>query len=432
MNRSSPGQVRLPNQHAAQQQATPQEVTHPTVTQASSASLSVPRPNLDAPGPTFSAPHAITPRDHGDAPDPASLLARRPSISQRVENALREVETDNLSKTTILDALERNFKDHGPGLEAATRDPEFSETLLESIRTRQSETWVAATRLRDVPAREWGNQELQHWNARHYTNKVHVVLGEALDNDSRYFSVRDVEPPPFGEILSTATLSVRESSSRPETQHSSSEARSPKRSGDRMLMTNSAGSARAGHTTTKDWANIGNVGDTFYGLFYQDASATGQTPNFIKDAVYYAKWSADEFGNGWASADWLSAAAKSRENDGPKPDDIARKGKLSDIVADIFPEAATRDLGPAHMEIANDRQQREQAFSKMTNFEVKKHGPMEVKAWIPVSDNIERMKRWAVDTQTGKFVKLTQRLPPAAKARLESLQQVSGDASSDT
>jgi hypothetical protein len=41
------------------------------------------------------------------------------------------------------------------------------------------------------------------------------------------------------------------------------------KSGDTVTMTFTSGASKSGHTTGKDWKNIGNVGDTFYGLFYK-------------------------------------------------------------------------------------------------------------------------------------------------------------------
>lgn len=325
----------------------------------------------------------------------------KPSIDQRVRNALQEIPTEKLSKETIVSALEKHFKDFKPGLNAATRDPLFSETLLEGIRHRQSEKWIRETEPKKVAPKKWANDELQHWNVRHYTSKLNIVLGDDLGEG--IFTVAGIEAPPFNEILSTVTLA---------TMKPGGGIQNAKRSGDRMLMTYTGGAASSGHTTSLDWANVGNVGDTFYGLFYKDKPATGITPPFITDAVYYAKWSAEAFGIGWASADWLGTAAHSREKNGPTPGGIARTGSLSDIIASIFPEATTRDFSQTgEVETKESEERRKQAFSAMANFEIKKHGPMPVNAWIPVADNINKTRAWWVDTTKGKFVKLKPLLP---------------------
>lgn len=87
------------------------------------------------------------------------------------------------------------------------------------------------------------------------------------------------------------------------------------RPADKVMATYSTGASTSGHTTGKDWKNIGNVGDTFYGLFYDDNPASGVAPSFIKAAVYYAQWPATEFGDAWASADRLSYASESQQPD---------------------------------------------------------------------------------------------------------------------
>ena len=43
----------------------------------------------------------------------------------------------------------------------------------------------------------------------------------------------------------------------------------------------------------------------------------------------------------------------------------------------------------------------------MDNFEIKKHGPMKVAQWLPVEENIKKIKGWSVNTQKRTFEKLT-------------------------
>jgi hypothetical protein len=145
--------------------------------------------------------------------------------------------------------------------------------------------------------------------------------------------------------------------------------------------------------TAKDWKNIGNIGDTFYALFYDDKPATGQTPAFINDGVYYAEWPATDFGDAWTSADWLSYASMSQDENASVSSFAGREGNIVDIIGDIFP------LGLKSPE--DEEKQRTTAFSAMTNFEVKKHGPKEVKEWKPVTGTIATIKTWNVD-KTGK------------------------------
>ena len=315
-------------------------------------------------------------------------------IALRVKIALANLRGGDLSQGIILKQLAEWF---GGGLHAATKTPEFAEALLEEIRQKQSTTWVKATTIRQVQKTEWTNQELQYWTARHYTNKFMVVLGQAVDSEGT-FAVAGVEPPPFTELLSSITLATMN-----RTGGTTTTAHKP---GDKVMMTFSSGAATSGHTTGIDWTNIGNVGDTFYGLFYGDKPASGLTPGFIKDAVYYAMWPVSEFGSGWASADWLAKASESQTERGATPEGEARQGELADIIADIFPDATTRDLGATGgQEQVESREEREQTFQAMENFEVKRHGPITVKEWLPIEGNIERIKTWRVKPTTGEIVK---------------------------
>jgi hypothetical protein len=320
-----------------------------------------------------------------------SLPVAKLPIRGLVKRALAGLTGATLTQSAILDRLEASFQGDKNRLHEATRRPEFAEALLEEIRTKQSKSWIKATAIRQVKPSTWANDEQQYWDVRHYTSKFMVVLGAPAGDG--IFSVQDVQPPPFTELLSSITLATMDRAGGGDA--------AAYKSGDTMMMTFTSGAASSGHTTGVDWKNIGNVGDTFYGLFYRDEPATGITPNFIRDAVYYAKWPIDQFGIGWASADWLGTAAESQMPGGKVPEGEARQGPLADIIADILPAAITPEFNAAA-----SRSQREAAFSAMPNFEVKKHGSMTVSAWLPLSGNIEKIKRWQVDTKSGKFIKL--------------------------
>jgi hypothetical protein len=321
--------------------------------------------------------------------------AVRRRIRRLVGGALKDLKGSELSQEEILKRLQTAFGGK-ERLHTASRHPEFADVLLESIRTKQSTTWQKATEIHQAKPSTWTNDELQHWSARHYTSKCRVILGTDLGGGK--FTVQDVLPPPFMELLSSITLATMDRGGSSSTAY---------KTGDSIMMSFSSGAATSGHTTGKDWKNIGNVGDTFYGLFYKNEPATGKTPAFIRDGVYYATWPVTEFGDSWTSSDWLASASKSQVENAEVPSGKARRGELSDIIADIFPEAATRDLSArGGRELGNDRSQREDAFSSMENFEVKKHGPMKVKEWLPVPESIERIKGWKVNTNNGKFLKL--------------------------
>ncbi|MEO1808471.1 MAG: hypothetical protein AAFU33_26935, partial [Bacteroidota bacterium] len=335
------------------------------------------------------------------------LRVARETIPSKVAAAL-DIPPENLSKESILAGLKKEFQDYPGGFVAATREPVLAEVLLEQVRLKQSGKWQKVSEIHEVDESEWTNDDLQHWNLRHYTTKLHVTLGQNLGQG--YFKVANIQPPPFNELLSTLTLSDSSESE---------EAQAPPRyrSGETLTMANTTGAASSGHTTGLDWANVGNVGDTFYALFYKDDSVTGKTPGFIRDATYYARWSVDEFGEGWASEDWLGKAKDSRDEKAETLTQPSRKGHIKDIIADIFPEAAKRDL-KGKGESTSDKKRRESKFSIMRNFEVKKHGPMPVQRWIPLQGTIDKLRGYTVNTNKGVFVKFSALLPPDVRKKL--------------
>lgn len=390
-------------------------VTPKLTAPAPSALASDPRPSIKAPSPTASNLGPLMPVQPAPAPlrsattsspsSPSSFSAPKlelpppmavtsdkgepSSIGQLVKAALADLSGAQLSKEVILERLTKAFGGTAQ-LHEATKSPELAEALLEEVRGRQSSTWIKATEIHQAKPKAWASEkEQQKWNVRHYTNKVTVVLGEAVGPD--IFRVADVKPPPFSELLSSITLATMQGTAK----------EADYKTGGELLMANTSAASTSGHTTVKDWKNIGNVGDTFYGLFYGDEPATGVIPPFIKDAVYFARWSLSEFGTGWASADWLATAAESQTEGAKTPGGTAWKGELANIITEIFPMAAKSET-----EVSGTGSQRKTAFNAMDNFEIKKHGPMKVAEWLPVKDNIDKIKGWSVNPRKGTFVKL--------------------------
>ena len=346
--------------------------------------------------PTKTKPVPVSPSTRRFAIQRMQSLA--PTIKNQILSALGDVKQTDLSKEEILKALKKQF---GEKLHEATKDPVFAEALLELIRSKQSLEWQNATKITPVPNQSWKSPvELGKWSVRHYSNKFMVVLGAETSLGSGLFYIADVEPPPFMEILSSITIATFPPPSGPQAEPNF-------KPGDKVLMAYSSGAESSGHTTTIDWATIGNVGDTFYGLFYGEEPATGIVPPFIRDAVYYATWPVADAGTGWwASADWLQATKVSNlsaVNLG------SRSGSLADIIADIIPTAATTESGA-------DVKQRESKFQIMDNFEVKKHSPMHVQSWIPLTKTLAKIKTWKINPVKQTFTKLD------AHAMFESLQ----------
>lgn len=133
----------------------------------------------------------------------------------------------------------------------------------------------------------------------------------------------------------------------------------------------------SGHTTQSDWNIIGNIGDTFYCLYYKDEPATGYIPTFLKNPNkqynYYIEWSAKDFGNCWASSDYLSFTQKLMTAIfARKPFFISSySGNIKDvIIASILkePKAITQWL--ARLD------EPKKHLADYSNFEIKKHGSM--------------------------------------------------------
>lgn len=154
----------------------------------------------------------------------------------------------------------------------------------------------------------------------------------------------------------------------------------------------------SGHTTQRDWNIIGNVGDTFYCLYYKGGSATGKTPNFISDAYkYYIEWSIEEFGNCWASSDYLSFTQKIINSFKEKKffPIQSYSGDIKDVImACIFSE--TKAIMPWLPRLDNPAEY----LKAYDNFEIKKHGSMKFNNYYARRGNQWVNIRWDDDDPT--------------------------------
>lgn len=134
-----------------------------------------------------------------------------------------------------------------------------------------------------------------------------------------------------------------------------------------VLLDRSYDLNQSGHTTAQDWDRIGNVGDTFYSLFFDGESATGIVPAFIKKAKYYVEWTLDEFsGECWASSDWLGLQDPKAVYVGCSAGNIKKLIASSLCVGNEFVPVGS------WMKV---RLENPTAYLKgFTNFEIKKHG----------------------------------------------------------
>lgn len=134
----------------------------------------------------------------------------------------------------------------------------------------------------------------------------------------------------------------------------------------------------SGHTNGYDWNQIGNVGDTFFSLFFDGKPATGKTPGFIKDAQFYIEWKLNEFEDCWASGDWLSCAEKGVITNIPKSYSGSGYDILfASLLNDPFEKNNLIRKNTIKTALTNGIIDSCAYLKTTTNFEIKKHGSME-------------------------------------------------------
>ena len=132
----------------------------------------------------------------------------------------------------------------------------------------------------------------------------------------------------------------------------------------------------SGHTNFKDWCEFGNVGDTFYCLFYDNEPVT--RAEFLKHCTYYIEWSLDEFTDCWASTDWLNPTAEQLN---------PTSGSIINILLSYFSKDAKTYFKNYKL-----------FFSKYINFEIKKHGSMEFDNYYAKEEGTDTWKHYKWNT----------------------------------
>jgi hypothetical protein len=295
--------------------------------------------------------------------------------NKRVERAMATIPTGTeTSEDTVMTALITEYGS-AQALVEPSKTPEFASALLESIRLRQSPGWASATEMVKPHSKMGLPGKVEDWTIRHYTNKATVTLADPSDNGLR--KVLAVDTPPFNELLSMVTLTAMR-------MHGMGNY--PLNLGQNQKLHTNSSSKTSGHTSALDWKNIGNIGDTFYALFYKGKSATGVVPAFITDALYYAEWRISDFGEGWASSDWLSTASGSKEEGTKRPSGKAVEGPLEQVIAHQlgklkFQARAMEEATAVESSTAST------LTANFENFEVKKHGSVKLQngSWKPAN-----------------------------------------------
>lgn len=125
---------------------------------------------------------------------------------------------------------------------------------------------------------------------------------------------------------------------------------------------NASDGRNSGHTNKKDWWEFGNVGDTFYCLFYQGKPVTNTRPPFLDNCTHYIEWGLDAFNECWASTDWLDPDA---------PTLPAYSGDIKNILLSYF-SSKGNSMVVKKCYLPNPNS----FFGNYNNFEIKKHGSM--------------------------------------------------------
>ncbi len=347
---------------------------------AAGAPLPPPASASTASGEPHASTSALSPTTAAPAGSPSSTAVL--SVAERVTHAISRIQSGQATTEAVVMAALINEFQSAANLVPVSKTPDFARALLEAIRNRQSETWRTKTALLKPDSRSQLPMP-DKWTIRHYTNKATVTLGETDAQGGR--KVIAVGPPPFTELLSMVTLvAMREDGIE----------KPPLRLEANQKLYANTSSKSSGHTTALDWTNIGNIGDTFYALFYGGASATGKTPAFIKDALYFAEWGIDTFGEGWASSDWLSKAPNSKNANCDTPMGGAVEGPLSQVIATML------ELTPILARRMDETTVRDRAKdylgTRFDNFEVKKHGAFRLppQGWqVASEENITKVEQ---------------------------------------
>ena len=174
-----------------------------------------------------------------------SIIIQRCQYGKKVKDLKKELnehwQDKNLDKKeAILKAIENVYTTE-KAVEA-TKDSEVVKTVLAFVNSQQSESWKQGTERKSPLKKDCGKlKDADKWTLRHYTDKY---VWDAKTNE--------VKPPSYKEILSSLTLTMMNKGEEES----------------KLTDKGKVGASKSGHTTNTDWEIIGNVGDTFYCLFY--------------------------------------------------------------------------------------------------------------------------------------------------------------------
>ena len=297
-------------------------------------------------------------------------------IKKAINDNMNTYDQENISSKNedIFLQIKKDFLKEHPGNEQKfieyTESPELCIALIEKVRNKDNINEIIfpissnISFLKEFSEEKDINDELANFTIRHYTNH---------------------NPQKFnGKVKSNLTLTAE--------------------TGVPLTRT-------TGHTTGLDWNQFGNVGDTFYSLFYKgELASKAKTPAFINDAHFYIEWTLDEFGECWASGDWLDYIINKPKEPATLPHPpLSYSGSAREIV--LASMISENDLALKFLDKPNsktdeelkkqiknilengvpktiDKEDSPQPHLKMaSNFEVKKHGSMEFNSYYAKDDS---------------------------------------------
>jgi hypothetical protein len=255
-----------------------------------------------------------------------------PQLQEELKNQWGKNED---KKEAILSAIKTIFQENTIN---ATKDPAVAKAVLAFVNSHQKKTWIDGTKRKPPGKNDIGKlNDAENWTLRHYTDKYQW---DETKNE--------VKPPSYKEILSALTLAAMAK----ENEGSTSDEKGK------------VGASKSGHTSKIDWDVIGNVGDTFFALFYKGQLA-GTKQTFLNKAQWYAEWKIGDVSEIWASSDWLGKAKTEVET----PRGVAYEGNPADVVSAFLGMMGRR---------GEDNSKRKIFESSYDNFEVKVHGSLKL------------------------------------------------------
>ncbi|QKQ77792.1 DUF4157 domain-containing protein [Nostoc sp. TCL240-02] len=254
-------------------------------------------------------------------------------VPQLNEELKKEWVTKDDKKEAILSAIKTVFPDNTID---ATKDPAVAKAVLAFVNSQQEQTWIDGTERKPPGKKDMGKLgDADNWTLRHYTDKYQWDETE-----------KEVKPPSYKEILSALTLAAMAKKNEEST----------------SVEKSKVGASKSGHTSKIDWDMIGNVGDTFFALFYKGQLA-GTKQTFLNQAQWYAEWKITDVSEIWASSDWLGKA----KTKGETPRGVAYEGNPEDVISAFLEMGGRR---------GDDNSKRSRFESNYDNFEVKVHGSL--------------------------------------------------------